>query len=125
MATLPPLTPDEIAADRGPRIIAGNLVVAIIATIAVGLRFLARTVKSGTYGVDDWLILAALPFGWGMAIATIISVQHGLGRHLIVMEELYPEKLITEGKVCTVFLEISMSPSTNCLRISKYGVYNH
>lgn len=86
-------------ANLGPGIIAGNLTVAIIANIAVMLRFWARSRKGGLYGIDDWLILLALPFGWGMAIATIICVRHGLGRHIAVVMEEDPGQLLIEGKV--------------------------
>ncbi|RAK95953.1 uncharacterized protein BO80DRAFT_417794 [Aspergillus ibericus CBS 121593] len=86
------------AASRGPSIIAGNLTVAIIATVAVGLRVLARSLKSNTFGLDDWLIFLALPFGWGMAIATIIAVQHGLGQHLTYLEAEHPGELLIEGQ---------------------------
>ncbi|KAJ5735704.1 uncharacterized protein N7483_000829, partial [Penicillium malachiteum] len=88
----------DMTADRGPGIIAGNLTVAILATIAVILRFIARSMKGCVFGLDDWLILLALPFGWGMAISTIICVRHGLGKHLAVVEAEDPTQLFVEGK---------------------------
>ncbi|KAF7879368.1 hypothetical protein EAF04_000564 [Stromatinia cepivora] len=71
-------------------IIVANLVVAISATIAVFLRFVSRAlIKS--FAADDWLILAALPFGWGMAICTIIAVHYGLGQHA---QSVPPENIV-------------------------------
>lgn len=49
-----------MADNRGPGIVAANLVVAILATIAVALRFLARYVQKIGYKADDILILMAL-----------------------------------------------------------------
>ncbi|MCJ1331320.1 hypothetical protein MMC10_008009 [Thelotrema lepadinum] len=83
MAAPPPLPPALLSTDtQGPAIIAANLTVAILATIGVALRFIARYIHRAGFGADDWLILAALPFGWGMCIATIIAVNFGLGRHV-------------------------------------------
>lgn len=70
-AAPPPPSAADLAANQGPGIIAANLTVAILATIAVALRFTARW-KAGIKA-DDWLILAALPFGWGMCACTLIS----------------------------------------------------
>ena len=60
MASLPKPTPEMLAANHGPGIIAGNLTVAILATVAVALRLCARYVQKTKLGVDDFLILAAL-----------------------------------------------------------------
>ena len=49
-----------MAEDRGRSIVAGNIIVAVVATVAVGLRFLARRLQRISLGVDDYLILAAL-----------------------------------------------------------------
>ncbi|KAI9645957.1 hypothetical protein NHQ30_005394 [Ciborinia camelliae] len=76
-------------------IIAANLVVAIAATVAVALRFVSRAlIKS--FAADDWLILAALPLGWGMSICTIIAVHYGLGQHVLSVP---PENFVPFIKV--------------------------
>ena len=60
MASLALSTPAEEAANHGPGIIAANLVVAILATIAVALRFFARYIQKIGFEADDYLILFAL-----------------------------------------------------------------
>ena len=60
MATLLPLTPEQLAENKGPHVITGCLTVAILATIAVVLRLLARRLQKSTIGADDYLILLAL-----------------------------------------------------------------
>ena len=49
-----------MAEDRGRSIVVGNVVVAAAATIAVGLRFLAKRLQRLPFRIDDYLILAAL-----------------------------------------------------------------
>lgn len=46
--------------DRGPGIIAGTIVVAVLATLAVALRVISRRLHGLTLEVDDYLIFAAL-----------------------------------------------------------------
>lgn len=53
-------TPAEKAVNHGSAIVAVNLVVAILATIAVALRFLARYIQKIGFKSDDYLILLAL-----------------------------------------------------------------
>ena len=60
MASLPPPTTEEKGQNRGPSVVAANLVVAILATFAVALRFLARYLQKVGYKADDFLILLAL-----------------------------------------------------------------
>ena len=61
---MPPLIPlptlADLTASQAPGIQAANLTVAILATISVALRFLARRLQRIALGLDDWLILAAL-----------------------------------------------------------------
>ena len=59
MASLPAPAPAETG-NHGPGIIAAVLVVAIFASIAVALRFIARYIQRIGYGADDILILLAL-----------------------------------------------------------------
>ncbi|KAI4180657.1 MAG: hypothetical protein LQ348_005166 [Seirophora lacunosa] len=46
--------------DKGPGIIAGNVIVAVLATIAVGLRVLSRHMQRLSLEADDYLIFVAL-----------------------------------------------------------------
>ena len=60
MTSVSASTPAEVAGNRGPSITAAVLVVAILASIAVALRFFARYIQKIGYGADDILILVAL-----------------------------------------------------------------
>ena len=69
MATLPEPNLEQLAGNQGPDIIAACLTVAVLATIAVALRLLARMFQKVRIGMDDYLIILALvrsPIpGWG------------------------------------------------------------
>ena len=69
MATLPDSNPEQSAGNQGPGIIAACLTVAVLATIAVALRLLARMFQKVRIGMDDYLIILALVRhsipGWG------------------------------------------------------------
>ena len=54
------MTPAELAESKGPDIVAANLVVAILATIAVTLRLVARKTQKIGFKSDDILICLAL-----------------------------------------------------------------
>ncbi|KAI4234760.1 MAG: hypothetical protein LQ349_003587 [Xanthoria aureola] len=83
------------AGDKGSGIMAANIVVIILATIAVGLRIVSRRMQRLALEADDFLILAALPFGWAICICTLIAVKHGLGKHIGTVP---PADLIIEGQ---------------------------
>ncbi|KAL8715451.1 MAG: hypothetical protein Q9220_000785 [cf. Caloplaca sp. 1 TL-2023] len=46
--------------NRGPEVAGAVATLTVLATVAVVLRFVARRVSGVSYGVDDWLMLAAL-----------------------------------------------------------------
>ena len=78
MASMPALPgadlpPEELAKDKGPGLVAGNIVVAVLAVVAVLLRLWCRRLKGLKLGIDDWLIVAALPFGLAMAVLTVVG----------------------------------------------------
>ena len=47
-----------------------SAILLVVSTIAVALRFKVRRMKNTAYGVDDWLILAAL-----VCVYTIRTVE--------------------------------------------------
>ncbi|QSZ30912.1 hypothetical protein DSL72_000470 [Monilinia vaccinii-corymbosi] len=99
-------------------IVAANSIVAIGATVAVALRVVSRAlIKS--FGADDWLVLAALPLGWGMAICTIIAVHYGLGKHA---PSVPPENLVSFIKVYFV-TELIRACAMGLIKISILLLY--
>ncbi|KAL9594201.1 MAG: hypothetical protein Q9219_007163 [cf. Caloplaca sp. 3 TL-2023] len=62
MNKLPEPTPADFADNRGPTIRAAQLTVAILATLGISLRFLARYLQKSGYGIDDYAVLLALAY---------------------------------------------------------------
>ena len=56
----PPIPHMNDPGDKGPGIIVGNIIVAVLATVAVGLRILSRHMQRLSLEADDFLIFAAL-----------------------------------------------------------------
>ncbi|MCJ1384101.1 hypothetical protein MMC17_007217 [Xylographa soralifera] len=85
---LPLLTPDtpglDINATEAPKIIAVSVVLIILSTAAVVLRFVSRMMSKAGLWWDDWIIVAALVMTWCACLLMITSTQHGFGQHMAV-----------------------------------------
>ena len=53
-------TDPNLTGNRGPAILAANLIVGALAGVAVALRYFARRTQGVSLGVDDYLIFLAL-----------------------------------------------------------------
>lgn len=51
-----------------------SIIFTVIAAVFVALRFLSRSRQGARYGLDDWLIVAALLFLVGNLVCIIMSV---------------------------------------------------
>ncbi|KAF7718501.1 Uncharacterized protein PECH_003689 [Penicillium ucsense] len=63
----------------------------ILSTTAVVCRILARKVNRSGLFIDDWLMISALIWEWGISIAGIVLLYNGLGTHI---EYVKPEQLV-------------------------------
>jgi hypothetical protein len=95
---LPPLTPQELEEDAQSNILACNITVVVLATVAVAVRFWARRIGPDGYRLDDSLIAAALVVGWGLVGATIAATNNGLGQHWRAVLAAGESSVITEGQ---------------------------
>lgn len=69
----------------------------LLATIFVGLRFWARSVKGLSYALNDYMILVALVFAAGETVILILaSTIGGVGYHILQLS--YPQTIVL-GKV--------------------------
>ncbi|RHZ49386.1 uncharacterized protein CDV56_103538 [Aspergillus thermomutatus] len=62
-----------------------------LSTVAVGLRLWVRGITKTKFFLDDYLILGALFFLYGISIAGIVLLYNGLGTHII---DVPPENLV-------------------------------
>ncbi|KAL8893717.1 MAG: hypothetical protein Q9192_004995 [Flavoplaca navasiana] len=76
----------SLDANRVPEIIGAVTVLTILATIAVVLRFFARSVQSAQYGYDDWLMVVALIGQYIFSAIQYLAVQHGFGHHILMLD---------------------------------------
>ncbi|KAH8697265.1 hypothetical protein BGW36DRAFT_427231 [Talaromyces proteolyticus] len=80
--------PAQIQGDRAPEIIAVAVVGIAISTIAVVLRFIARSqARPGAlmFWWDDWTILATLIVSHGFLSLNIAWTNYGLGKHFLTV----------------------------------------
>ncbi|EPS32393.1 hypothetical protein PDE_07353 [Penicillium oxalicum 114-2] len=63
----------------------------ILSTTAVVFRILSRKINGSGLFVDDWLMISALIWEWGISIAGIVLLYNGLGTHI---EYVKPEQLV-------------------------------
>ncbi|KAL8955727.1 MAG: hypothetical protein Q9193_006528, partial [Seirophora villosa] len=98
-----------LARDRGPEFVAAVTVLLVLATVAVVLRFLARSVGRSRYGWDDWLMLCALVWEYGLCAVQYMAIHYGCGKHILMLD-LGP--IIAFGKV---FFATSCIFPTACL----------
>ncbi|KAI8962345.1 hypothetical protein F5Y11DRAFT_323189 [Daldinia sp. FL1419] len=66
---------DKLQYDNPGGIIAGSIILEVIAVLAVGLRFYTRRWKHQSVLVTDWLILVALVFATGLTVIEIYGVK--------------------------------------------------
>ncbi|KAK3174435.1 hypothetical protein OEA41_001681 [Lepraria neglecta] len=76
-------TKEELAQTEAHSIYASIAIVTVIATVGVILRFISRNKSKTRLGYDDYTILLALTFLYGLNVTVILDTAlYGLGRHL-------------------------------------------
>ncbi|RYP27631.1 hypothetical protein DL767_007595 [Monosporascus sp. MG133] len=94
------LSPEYVAHDEGRVIYGCMAAMTALATTVVVLRLWARKGKSAAIELDDWLIIASLPFLWALTACGVLAVvRGGVGKHMIVNLILDPDS-IDRGAKC-------------------------
>lgn len=57
----------------------GGIVVTVVATCAVALRFVARWIKGVRYKIDDWMLATSMIFHYALLFLFLFLVHYGLG----------------------------------------------
>jgi len=70
--------PEEVARemalwneDKSPTVVAGSIILIVTATLAVTLRLISRRFRRLALGADDYMIVLALMFAYGMFISIL------------------------------------------------------
>ncbi|KAH7371737.1 hypothetical protein BKA66DRAFT_572706 [Pyrenochaeta sp. MPI-SDFR-AT-0127] len=81
--------PEDLYADRGPRLAVYNAAMIAIPTIGVAVRFWSRALttheKHRKFWWDDWAVLFALPWCVASNSLAIEMIRLGLGKHIAVV----------------------------------------
>ncbi|KAH7018106.1 uncharacterized protein B0I36DRAFT_368153 [Microdochium trichocladiopsis] len=79
--------------DASPLLIKVSVVMPILSVLVVGLRVWSRRIGRTQLGMDDWLIIMAQAFSFGIPIAAVLSALHGVGKHIEVVEAEDPNNM--------------------------------
>ena len=60
MSSPTPLSPQELMADKGYKVLISAIVLYVLVVISVSLRLFARRISKASLWWDDWFILLAL-----------------------------------------------------------------
>ncbi|KAL8999884.1 MAG: hypothetical protein Q9188_005790 [Gyalolechia gomerana] len=72
--------------DRTPSIYGGSISLIIIVNIAIAARLYARKISNVHLWWDDFIILVALIFDWGISVGIWLDIKHaGFGRHSVAV----------------------------------------
>ncbi|KAF7944584.1 uncharacterized protein EAE97_005217 [Botrytis byssoidea] len=104
------LSPAYLAEDKSSQLVVTNSIVFGLAAITVLLRFVARKLKSTSWGVDDYLIALALIWVAGIYATSILSVKDGIGHHIEVVAEHKIEEIFKLIYIMQLFY--ILSPAT-------------
>jgi len=104
--------------DKGPMIKWVTIVMIIIGTVTMGLRLIARKMRSLSLDYEDYLMLA----GWGLFLVyealQLNCLRFGYGKHTVFVKDLegFTKSLIV--------LEIFYNPPIICIKASILILYN-
>ena len=79
----------HIGDDRRARIVVAGILCLLIAYVGCGLRFWSRHVGKIALWFDDLAILVALLLFSVFTALALVEVDHGLGRHLVLIQNDY------------------------------------
>ncbi|KAL8934423.1 MAG: hypothetical protein Q9216_005923 [Gyalolechia sp. 2 TL-2023] len=86
---------------RLPPFYGSTITLMVAATIAVALRLVARSMSAAKLWWDDWILVLALFFDYGLSICYWLQATHaGLGRHTTVVGgPVEPDKVVLYYKI--------------------------
>lgn len=86
--------PDYVNYNNGGIVFRSTVAMSTLATFIVCLRLWARKGKGNNLALDDWLIVASLPFLYATMMCAVLGVYYGgVGRHLAVIMMTEPKLL--------------------------------
>ncbi|KAI1126736.1 hypothetical protein F5Y10DRAFT_244229 [Nemania abortiva] len=111
--------PSWVYEDKRGAVIGATTFLSVVAIVAVVLRFKCRSMVKAKFGIDDWLILASLPFSLIEAILVAYTTRVGLGRHVKIV----PVALLAQGGKYFFLAQIFWIISTALVKLSILTFY--
>ncbi|KAI8630506.1 hypothetical protein F5Y19DRAFT_48267 [Xylariaceae sp. FL1651] len=111
--------PANLYASKVGTVIGVSTLFAVIAVVAVILRFKCRSMVKAKIGIDDWLILAALPIAIADAITVSYTTRAGLGRHV----EVVPASDLAQGGKLFFTVQLLWIFSSGLVKLSILAFY--
>ena len=118
--------------------VAASIVLIVVDTLAVALRFLPRRSRKIAYAVDDYVLLASLALTYGLFISILYSLHFGLGKHILrvgipdahlagralfVAEAIFPVcTALTKASILLLYRRI-FTLHTRWFRLSYYAIW--
>ncbi|KAL8919518.1 MAG: hypothetical protein Q9208_006710 [Pyrenodesmia sp. 3 TL-2023] len=78
--------------NRGPEIVVATVILAVLATLAVILRFACRRLTKLAVSWDDYLIVVGLVFTLALCFCQAYGVESGSGQHILALNLLNVQK---------------------------------
>ena len=101
-STTIPISGPTLYDDRSSQVVGASIVLIVLPTIAVLLRLLSRWISRAGFWWDDAVVILAMIFAWGPNIVNLVSVHHGLGKHVYSQPEPL-EILLIQSKILYSF----------------------
>ncbi|KAI0898723.1 hypothetical protein F4806DRAFT_312553 [Annulohypoxylon nitens] len=86
----------------------------VLVIVAVSLRFKCRSLARANIGLDDWLILAALPVSIADAVCVAYSTKDGVGRH----QQVVSKPALREGGEIFFTIQVLWAISSSLVKFS-------
>ncbi|KAI1178435.1 hypothetical protein F4777DRAFT_537653 [Nemania sp. FL0916] len=113
------LSPEELARDQSPQLLAIFIVFTTLPLIAVTLRIVARRVTHQRIGLDDILIIIAVALCLAQLAFLIEALRYGLGKHIQVV----PPSSIGPNLLYTFLSELYYAIDVTLIKISILTLY--
>lgn len=116
-------SPEEVARekahwndDKSPTVVAGSIILIVTATLAVTLRLISRKFRRLALGADDYMIVLALMFAYGMFISILFCKLQNLSAIKRALETLPSAAIHPDNQIDrrTLWLRQAYRPRRPC-----------
>ncbi|KAK9421425.1 hypothetical protein SUNI508_05660 [Seiridium unicorne] len=120
-------TPDLATLEGGNRssinaVVSCSIIMTVFATVLVYLRVYVRRTR-GRIAMDDWLIIACLPFMYAMTTTALLAVYRGGLGHPLQQLAALDSNILSVSLKCLFGMEIIYSSLISLIKLSVLAMY--